>query len=351
MKKERFIELDIARGLAIVFMILIHALEFFPKQSVVDSPTGEIIAFLGCVPAAPVFMMIMGAGVVFSRKNRPKDLLKRGIMIFLSGYLLNILRGTLPALLGWLILGDPSYLPYVFETLFHVDILQFAGLALMALALIGKLKLRNRWLIVLAVVLGAASTMLPSGGNQPLPWAALSGLFVGSSVDISYFPFLNWFIYPLAGYIFGTYLTRADDKTVYYRNILIGSALAFLLINAISLAAGLHSGLEYLVFDYHGNYLQHNLQHALSYVSFVLVWISFLHFASKKIPGWISETLQRWSRNVLEIYYLQWLLVVYGAIAIGFNQLNMFWFIIVAIGILVLSDLISFLYKGRWKPR
>ena len=129
---KRYLELDVARGLAIVFMILIHVMEYLPLESVINSLPGEIIAFLGTVPSAPVFMLIMGAGVVLSRRNTPMSLLKRGLLIFSTGYLLNLLRGSLPALLGWLFTGEALYRGYVLETLFSVDILQFAGLALMA---------------------------------------------------------------------------------------------------------------------------------------------------------------------------------------------------------------------------
>ena len=79
-------ELDIARGLAVLFMIAVHVLRSFSKEIVIYSFGGTIVNALGGPPAAPVFMFIFGAGIVYSKKSDSKILLKRGLLIIIAVY-------------------------------------------------------------------------------------------------------------------------------------------------------------------------------------------------------------------------------------------------------------------------
>jgi len=42
-------------------MILIHVQQYFATEEVQESVLGNIIDFLGSIPAAPVFMFLLGA--------------------------------------------------------------------------------------------------------------------------------------------------------------------------------------------------------------------------------------------------------------------------------------------------
>lgn len=57
-------ELDIARGLAVLFMIAVHITLVFSNDHVKSSLYGLTIEFLGGIPAAPVFMFVLGVGVL-----------------------------------------------------------------------------------------------------------------------------------------------------------------------------------------------------------------------------------------------------------------------------------------------
>ena len=50
---KRQIELDIARGLAVIFMVFVHVQMVFSKSSLSNSVFGGIVDFFGGVPAAP----------------------------------------------------------------------------------------------------------------------------------------------------------------------------------------------------------------------------------------------------------------------------------------------------------
>ncbi len=134
-QNNRLLSIDLARGLAVLFMIAVHTLEVFANQEVKNTVFGQIIAFLGGPPAAPVFMTLMGFSFMYSRKLELKQRLLRGFKIFLSGYILNILRGVVPFTLSTQLEMDiaktyPLEKLNEYTILTIVDILQFAGIAL-----------------------------------------------------------------------------------------------------------------------------------------------------------------------------------------------------------------------------
>ena len=106
----RQLELDITRGLAVLFMIAVHTLMEFGDPVFKESPLGTVIDFLGSPPAAPVFMFLLGAGLVYSRKGTPRELLNRGLRLLALGYVLSLAYIGLPAYVAdWL--GRPFPLP------------------------------------------------------------------------------------------------------------------------------------------------------------------------------------------------------------------------------------------------
>ena len=184
----RQIELDLARGLAGLFMIFIHAQEIFANRAVIDSPFGVFNDFVSTVPAAPVFMFLMGLGIVYSRKSEPKNYYKRGAMLLLGGYLLNTLRGLLPNLYqAW---ARPQaaddYVAQAVSTFFYIDILAFAGLALMTFGAIKQFRLGAGAVAVLAIGLGLLNLVLPNDIENPV-LSVFFGLFWGADA-ISFFP-------------------------------------------------------------------------------------------------------------------------------------------------------------------
>ncbi|MBM3709487.1 MAG: DUF1624 domain-containing protein [Actinobacteria bacterium] len=107
-----------------------------------------IIYFLGGPPAAPVFMFLMNLSLMYSDKKEIKPIAIRKIKIFLSGYLLNFLRGVLPLLTAQLtgikITEKMTSEQSSFLNIFLIaDILQFAGLALLLMTLARKLRLNK----------------------------------------------------------------------------------------------------------------------------------------------------------------------------------------------------------------
>lgn len=108
MNSKRQFEIDIAKGLAIVFMVLVHTTEYFYCGK---NPTFQAIAeFLGGPFAAPVFMFALGVGVNYTRDSSPKHFAKRGCHMLIMSYVYNLLVYAAPYILKYFQTGDSGYL-------------------------------------------------------------------------------------------------------------------------------------------------------------------------------------------------------------------------------------------------
>lgn len=85
-------EFDIAKAVCIIGMVIVHAFEITAL-----SQTGLNYAFtvvLNYLFGAGTFMLCMGMGIVYG-KSEPKFLIRRGAVIILIGFLLNLVRSGL----------------------------------------------------------------------------------------------------------------------------------------------------------------------------------------------------------------------------------------------------------------
>ena len=209
-------ELDIAKGVAILFMVWVHTLETFGTESGLGY---EIVEnFLGGPFAAPVFMVCMGIGMRYGRKTSAKDFAMRGIGLLLTGLILNIFRYVLPMLTAYALSGEKLYLN-TFTFLFGVDILEFAGLTFLFFALAKKLRWKDSTLLVIAA---AASVM-----GALLKWTVTGNMYIDQFTGYlwenddaqTYFPFLNWIIFPVFGYLLAKMLRHLADKKTFYQKV------------------------------------------------------------------------------------------------------------------------------------
>lgn len=353
----RQLALDLARGLAVLFMILVHVQEMFALPAVAESWLGTAVEFLGGPPAAPVFMFLLGTGIVYSRRATELLLLKRGVLILLAGYLLNLLRSTLPLLLQGKLEQDGEYYTEAVTSFFEIDILQFAGLALIAFALLRAC--RRGWTALLgdtprAAVADAATVAafaavcalpnmfigrIPVDGLLP---QALTGLLWGSS-EHSYFPFLTWFAYPAAGYLFGLLLIRCQRPDMFYGMLLCLAAAALLQFVLTDIPAILlpQTGDDY-------DYYHHNAVMNVAYTLFVLCWLALLYFVAR-LPLAFT-TLRRWSANVAEIYFIHWVLLGWMGVVLDYENRGYVACLLIFLLVAVTSDALAWLYRRLTAP-
>ena len=299
---ERRYELDLLKALAIISMIICHCVfrlgshhpgyERDIRYLVGDLFFGDYLA------VAHAFMFAMGVGIVYSRRNRPADLVRRGIRLYILGFVLNFFRYGIYALADGLIEGA-----FAEETLYALiaqDILQFAGLALIATGLFKRLKLNEVHMFGIGVILsvaGGAAAFLFQGS-----YAAnyILGHFVTTTEGESCFVFFNWYIFAASGLLFGAALRRTRDPDRFYGRIL-RIACPVMLLYAVLTAV-----FRPMFLTKRGWYYAASLPEAAGLLSIDLTLLAVFYFLLKKTGASRFSVFITMSRNVSRIYCIHW---------------------------------------------
>lgn len=315
---KRILAFDLARGIAIIAMVAIHSIVFIGSEELRTTPIGylcnSIISFL----AAPVFMFIMGLLLTFSSKAPLKRQLLRGFLIFALGYALNLFRGTIPIAVAlqfeWLADSEnENPLLYLLED----DILQFAGLALVTLALVKRLlPWKNVWFIIAGLITFISPLLWNKSVDQPVVNYLVS-LFTGSEI-YNFFPFFPWIAFPLFGMGYGE-LLKTSNKTVFFKI----SVLAGIFLGIIGFILSRFSGDDLFHLLLIGKFRQGQLPPAIIvlFLSFQCIWIPFCYWLSTcTADNKIFNYFYFWSKNVTSFYFIQW--VIIGFLCVVLPYLN-----------------------------
>jgi|GEM_PF-155469 len=295
----RQIELDIAKGLSILFMVWVHTTETFGNYQGVGNMVVEI---LGGPFAAPVFMVCMGTGLCYARKTQARDLAKRGVGLLVTGLLLNVFRYILPLFIGYALTEEPLFL-YTFPFLFGVDIMEFAGLTFLFFALAKRFNWSEKVLAVTAVAASLLGMLLKGTASGSVYIDQFLGYIWGNDNAETYFPFLNWIIFPVFGYLFGKFLRRCSDKTAFYKMV---SPVCGILGLGYVIAAHVFS---FGMYGENGYYYFLGLTDAIPVLMLVIGMFGFCHMLSVwKDSAWI-KALRNMSENINVVYCIQWVLI------------------------------------------
>ncbi len=352
LQSDRYRNFDIARALAILFMIMVHCLENFSTTGVMDqSIYGLVTEFFGSFTSATVFMFVLGMGIHFTKDQRPERFIRRGLMLLGAGYLLNILRGFLPMMVTWQITGDSEWAPYMVMELFWIDILQFAGLAFVFFGVMKRLDAGVRGYAISLVIFQVINYFLLTYApyfNDTMNYhdpgyylSAVTGWFWGSG-EFSSFPFLTWIFYPVMGYLFGKYfLSKEPEK----RNRIFLSGLG---ISAI--VGGATYGICWYFqidfgWDTDASFYHHWLPGNLIFGSCAFALIALISLCYKGIPKAVEKVMVRWSKNVTVIYFIQWILIGWIAVVTDYNTMGVGQTICITIFVLILSDAMAYGWK------
>lgn len=325
-KPERLYAIDLARGFAILYMILVHTQIVYGTTQAIHSPLGRLIDFLGGPPAAPVFMMLMGTSAYFSRHTDRLSGLKRGFNIFLLGYLLNFLRGVLPvwtmqAFCPSAAAALPPDIANVKEAFLEIDILQFAGLALMAMAFLREFRPSRGLLLLLAALSAALAPVLWNWGTEiPVAGRALDLLW-GSRPSAApaienwvSFPFFPWISFVLTGMFIGDILSQSEDKARDIRRLGFGGLLLLILSYAT-----ISNDLPYHM----GDYYHSKTGAVVMCTGIALLCLYLAQIMLEKLPAnAFFKLLISWSRDVNRIYLIQWIAIMWGACFLGYNRFS-----------------------------
>ena len=334
-------ELDVAKGIAIIFMVLCHSFEML--SGLFDPEVSTDIAYfildvvLGGSFDAPVFIFCMGICFCYSRKNSAADMLRRALSIAGVALLLEIFRTAIPGFLEWLMFGDPECAEYVIQ-FFCADILQFAALAMITIALFKKMNLKPYVMVIIAVICSVAGQLLQWVSTGSTVGDIIAG-FIWHSGDYSYFPLLNWLIFPVCGYAFGSFWQRLEDKESFFRlvtpiswiiTVAYFAPMAF--IGEYYLSGGDYYGLGILdaVFAF--------------IVCFAMIGLGYYLV---KCGGCISDWLRSLGNRVTSVYCIHWTLYCFlylFLICILEDYISQWVLIPASVVVLVASDLLSRLY-------
>lgn len=305
---KRQINIDLAKFLAIVFMMIIHVLLSY----VDDFSTGfNYIAssILGGPLSAPVFMISMGVGFAYSRSQDPIKIIKRGINILILGYLLNIII----ALNVYRAIFDNAGLEVIIEEIclsfFYGDILQFAGLSMIVFGFLRKLKLNDHMILLIGILLSIISSLVPVINTDSYLLSITGGLFipVNHSVELfMVFPLSVWFIFPAFGYWFGNRLKNINNLNKFY--LIIGCISLIVSIIGIGLEA-YYKAFMMSITDIEFYFMV--THDALLSIAATISIYSICHFIVKVLPDVINKFIVNVSNSLNIIYMISWIIIIF----------------------------------------
>jgi len=212
---KRIKELDLLKTFVLVIaMVGIHTCYDLTTLDVADHALTRFINILSGTFGAPIFMFCMGVTLGFSRHAEPKDWFYRGVSLLTIGMALNVFR--------WGTFAIDAYLtnqPELYKGLaliYNVDIMQFAGLAFMLFALLKHLRLNHWHILLLAIGLNIAGSLMEGHHTSSYVVNQIAGYFYPTPTCCC-FPLLNWFIFVAAGNLMGEWYRTQSDMLPFFR--------------------------------------------------------------------------------------------------------------------------------------
>ena len=320
---------DLLKGFAVIFMIQVHIMELFARQEIFDGFAGKLSLFLGGVPAAPVFMIIMGYFLALGQKE-PIKMMKRGVKLFMAGVVLNT---GLNAHLIYRVLND-GWQENIWHYIFGVDIFHLAGLSLILIASLNFLYKRNFLpYIITAIVIVVVGSVIPAYSNESNAGTYLMAFVHGNS-EWSYFPLIPWLAYPLTGYSFKLYEEKYLKAALNLnRKVSLAVVLSVLFVLTVNYAVGISHNL--------GDYYHHDAVFYSWSLSFVILWALLLSLTEKSAGNTITFRYVKWlGVNVTSVYFVQWLIIGNIATAVYKTQ-NLAGFVFWFAGITAVTSILT----------
>lgn len=317
----RQVELDITKTLCIFFMIVLHTVECFAGENseVSGSFSNILMYYLAGFTGAGTFMICMGIGFGYTKHSEAKDFIKRGALILLFSYILNILRSFVYIFIYYPTMDAPLFekLYDIGFEVFNVDIMQFAGLALIVFGLFKLAKMKPWHMFAIAFTLSLSATLFIILHGQVTTGTIvgdgiLSLLFpmwyVEEGMIISFFPLMCYLIFPIAGYCISFYYKKIKNKNIVF-GIALGLAIitivAYILINPIEKQAGLFREGD---IGYYHMYTWDALVDIITSMGLV----ALCYFVSLILPKFVLNLCHDISKNINKNYCISWFILANG---------------------------------------
>jgi len=187
----RLWEIDLLRGLAIIFMIFYHFLHDINYYSLADMRLYSGFMAYAAYIAASVFVIIVGISLTISHSKAQRCLSKKEIILkFLRRGAKTFFLGMVITTISWI---------YIPERFVIFGILHCIGISIILSIHFIRYKMANLILGFLLIAAGAYLKTLTFDFNWLIPLGFLPQRFL----TIDYFPFLPWFGVVLIGIAIG----------------------------------------------------------------------------------------------------------------------------------------------------
>lgn len=350
----RQLDVDIAKAEMVLMLPFIHCIIECTSEEGLNSGIPYLFdTIIGGPFSAPMYLFAMGIGLVYSRRITFSQQIRRGIILIGIFYLSNTCRFLIPYLIGYRISGDREQfiVPLMYRWLGN-DVLLFAGMAIIMIAIFRRLQLSDRAMIGISAVLAAACSIIGDIDTKSMYGNIFLGYFIGTDdatgLVISDFPLLNWLIIPVCGYVFGNVLIRVRDKDAFYRIVSPPALIAAIIYFPI----GIHFG--WGMFGEGQNCYYHMMIWDICIclcldIGMLGVW----HVLAKALGSRAKAFLSDVSRNITAIYCIHWVFVrtitnVIIYIKNGTQILPLGQTMLLALAIQIISIVIAHYYK-EWK--
>lgn len=305
-------ELDLGKAVLIFCLALVHCvIECTPEERLVQGIPFLFDTVIGGPLGAPMFMFAMGFGMVYTKHNTPGDYVRRGIRIGITGYALNLCRFLVPFLAGYLLTGDAGkyIVPLPYRVLGN-DVLQFAALAMLVIALFVRLRLSKAAMLFICLGMSVLGTVL-NGVDAGSPAGNIFlGYLVGTEdaagAVFSDFPLLNWLIVPVGGYVFGERLLHVRNKNLFYGVL----SPVCMLVCAVYFPIGIYYG-RGMFGEGQNCYYHISTADVLISIAAAVGMLGIYHVIGPRLPGRAARRATQISRNINVVYCIHWVFVMW----------------------------------------
>ena len=288
-------------------MLLGHVVIMYGTPVAIASNLGYWLAFTSEGMGAPAFIFAIGASIILSARKTTGAIVLRGLILFISGYILNVLK-FYPTIVWFhsfpkelfVVTGRLNDLNGLIGFLTIADILQFAAIAYVICAFLSPWVNRFRLLgilLALCFFLLAPSlyTLDTKSANYTLK------LLYGQNYQV-YFPLFPWLGFALLGLSVGSWIryTATQAKKLWF--ILLLAGLIFLAIGLFMIDSN-----QTLYFG--SNYYHRGIGGLIMYSGELLFFLSIFHLLTPYLSRSFRLFFIFCSRNMRQMYIIQWVLI------------------------------------------